>query len=426
MKEINQSDSVELETSQYTYCTTVLDKHYLINFLYNTIDLLSPKLYKQVMQKEFHEIDPEDLLYLYARRYIRDKHINEDACFAVNPKSENLVYLVFSYACNLKCTYCFESDKNRIYQMDESTFDKTMDYIERLSGISKTILTFYGGEPLLEMNSSRIKKVIERFIDNKNIRFRFITNGINAHKFLDMFSLIKDRIDKFVITIDGPKEDHDKRRVFGNLQGTFELIMSNISMLLSHGYPVSIRLNVDYSNYQAQEELLHFLNSSFKNNDNIQIEYHRIEDKNNPHFIPVTYLDCYKLYQKAKRISNFMVKFSVPLLVALENMKEQKEGFADLCNSCCSMNRNHVIDLDGVVYSCNEAMGIEDFRFANVRDELSVTPKTIKKDYCSCPFFFACYCNCTLKKYYTSLENENMKCEYLQMEELVHCFLESI
>ena len=123
--------------------------------------------------------------------------------------------------------------------------------------------------------------------------------------------------------------------------------------------------------------MLQLLNNMCINKENIEIEYHRIEDKSNSDFVPVTYLDCFRLYQKAKQISKFKVKFSVPLLVALENVKEHENGFADLCNTCCSMNRNYVIDLDGAVYSCNEAMGIQDFSLADVRDEFIITPKII-------------------------------------------------
>lgn len=422
IKENNPSDIIELEISPYTYFTTVSGKHYVISFLYNTIDLIAPQVYEQVMQGEFNQINPDDLFYLYVRKYIKNKHLKENNCFAKNPKNTSLVYLIFSYACNLQCPYCFEMGKNRAFQMDDSTLNNTLEYIERLSGKSKVVLTFYGGEPLLEMNSEKMMRVIDRFMDNKNIRIRFITNGVNIHKFIDMFMLIRDRLDKFVITVDGTREIHDKRRIFENSQGTFDMIMNNISMISVLGYPVSVRLNVDYSNYNCQEELLQLLNNMCINKENIEIEYHRIEDKSNSDFVPVTYLDCFRLYQKAKQISKFKVKYSVPLLVALENVKEHENGFADLCNTCCSMNRNYVIDLDGAVYSCNEAMGIQDFRLADVRDEFIITPKIIEKNYCSCPFFFACFCNCSLKKYYDSFENKK-QCEYSQIEELIHYFV---
>ncbi|MEY9859297.1 radical SAM protein with 4Fe4S-binding SPASM domain [Catenulispora sp. GAS73] len=49
-------------------------------------------------------------------------------------------------------------------------------------------------------------------------------------------------------TLDGVPEEHDKRRVYPDGRGSFAAIADNVTMALSHGARISIRLNVDRVN----------------------------------------------------------------------------------------------------------------------------------------------------------------------------------
>ena len=93
---------------------------------------------------------------------------------------------------------------------------------------------FYGGEPLLEFNlikdtvnyakEQAAKKSIDKFYD---VKFRLTTNG---------YLLNKKEIDDFLLTndigidvsLDGPKEEHDKFRVTANMEASWEVIWKNL------------------------------------------------------------------------------------------------------------------------------------------------------------------------------------------------------
>ncbi len=58
------------------------------------------------------------------------------------------------------------------------------------------------------------------------------------------------------VTIDGPKDNHDSRRPLGNGSGTFDKIIENISIVSRYYNSITIRINVDRSNYLQVPSLL--------------------------------------------------------------------------------------------------------------------------------------------------------------------------
>jgi uncharacterized protein len=69
------------------------------------------------------------------------------------PESIRRVLLVLTSQCNLRCGYCYQNDK-KPGRMDQDTMFRGID----LAFVSKhdTVeITFFGGEPLLEMDSLR-------------------------------------------------------------------------------------------------------------------------------------------------------------------------------------------------------------------------------------------------------------------------------
>ena len=139
--------------------------------------------------------------------------------------------------CNFRCSYCLYNEHNTGKQrrhanntMSLETAKKGIDFLHAHSRDSERIsLGFYGGEPLLEF------RMIEEIIDyakmkffGRKLHFHMTTNG----------SLLTDEVAEFcmkhnisvLVSIDGPKEIHDKNRVFAETgDGTFDTIMGNLN-----------------------------------------------------------------------------------------------------------------------------------------------------------------------------------------------------
>jgi len=153
------------------------------------------------------------------------------------------VFLSFApiYDCNFRCQYCF-GKSGKQYDEYPNFFDAEMVirtinwfvYECYPNAISYRIDFVSGGEPLLNFQAIKetvecIKKIQRNFL-NKKFKIWLCTNG----------SLIDDNICKYLsdngvsigISIDGPKDIHDKHRVNVNGDGTYDMVKNKIEAIL--------------------------------------------------------------------------------------------------------------------------------------------------------------------------------------------------
>ncbi len=71
--------------------------------------------------------------------------------------------------------------------------------------------------------------------------------------------LKKLKVKTVQITIDGPKEIHDKRRPLINGKGSFDTIINNVKEVKDYFEHISIRINIDKTNEDKIIELLKYL-----------------------------------------------------------------------------------------------------------------------------------------------------------------------
>jgi uncharacterized protein len=108
---------------------------------------------------------------------------------------------------------------------------KAIDFFFTHNKLSKEInISFYGGEPLL--NFKLIKQCVEyvrRLQDKREITFTITTNGtLLKNEIIDYLAQNKIGL---AISLDGPKEVHDRYRIFPDGRGSFDLIMKNVSKI---------------------------------------------------------------------------------------------------------------------------------------------------------------------------------------------------
>lgn len=150
--------------------------------------------------------------------------------------------------CNFRCTYCFHEFKNQ--QLEKQTQKKILDFInKRLSEKGVLNLHFYGGEPLLAWDSLVfLNEKAMNISHKKDSKYNFCvtTNGslLSSEKCLYFSS---QNISHAKISIDGPPEIHDARRIQTNGKGTFNTILRNIRHAIQF-FNVIIRVNLDSTN----------------------------------------------------------------------------------------------------------------------------------------------------------------------------------
>ncbi len=179
--------------------------------------------------------------------------------------------LLLTYNCNFDCSYCFQKDyRNRSY-VNNDVIDGFVNYINKNNNGRKTRVTFFGGEPLLNIRA--IKEVSER-LKNINYEFSIVTNGslLTENIANDLYSYGLRYVQ---ITLDGPEDVHNKRRYFENGRGSFNIIMKNLKYA-QNIFNVVLRVNIDYSNENEIDKLLEDL--KLNGIENVRIDPHIVHE----------------------------------------------------------------------------------------------------------------------------------------------------
>lgn len=151
-----------------------------------------------------------------------------------------MLTLEITQQCNLRCRYCIYSGKyacfrtHRARHMSFEVAEKGLRfYFDR--SLDKLSISFYGGEPLLNFNVIKkcidIIKIYQNSNKHKETNIRVCTNGVllDTHK-------IKYFVDNEVdiqISLDGPKNHHDRYRVMKDGKGTFDIMRENLAHISS-------------------------------------------------------------------------------------------------------------------------------------------------------------------------------------------------
>jgi len=164
--------------------------------------------------------------------------------------------------CIYRCSYCIYSGDYKDERthssagMDKNTALDTVDFFLKLithphrNRENYFNIGFYGGEPLTAFD--RVKETIEyaeQKIAAKNlshrfdIGFRLTTNGYLLND--DVMDFLQAKNVKIDISIDGPREEHDKFRLLTDGRPTWETVITNIKKI-KEKYPTYFRENVKF------------------------------------------------------------------------------------------------------------------------------------------------------------------------------------
>ncbi len=167
--------------------------------------------------------------------------------------------------CNMGCFYCYYLEKDQLFPKDKTLRMSEVlleEYIvQHIEASTEQIISFswHGGEPLMA-GMDYFMKIVE----NQNRYYpenRTIVNGIQTNG-----TLLDERWCRFFsaedftvgISIDGPKEHHDRYRMKGNGKSTFEHTINGYHLLKQFGVPTEILCVVNAYNVEHPLEVYRF------------------------------------------------------------------------------------------------------------------------------------------------------------------------
>lgn len=296
--------------------------------------------------------------------------------FAYNSNKYNRLGIGFTVAptlrCNFACTYCYEqsgeSQAKRDGQnafMPEKVQQELLKYIERAAKTVKYLyITWYGGEPLLgkEIIFDLTQKIIAITEENKiGYSAGMITNGYLLTKDPDIVQKLKDsRIKSFQITLDGPPDVHNKRRMLkGDNAPTFDQILEGIKLLTANELEVSLRINVDRSNMDEALKFLDILEDNSLKDIAIHLGH-----------VSADTAGCKSIENSCTTMEEFtVINQTFHETLRQRGFKTGQMPYPRIAHACGANRMNaFVLDPDGDMYKCWSEIGDKPARIGNIVD----------------------------------------------------------
>ena len=265
--------SIYNENFEYnSYC-------FLYNVLYNSLIVITQELLEKIEKHNFENISSDVLSELELNGFVIQDDVDERELIKFTHNSVKYDYTQCSYmiyptlTCNLDCPYCFEKVERK--SMNVEQFDTLKNFLIQQAQNTKhtaIIIRWTGGEPLLvwekiaeittEVNTECVKNNI-KFASSLSTNATLITEKI-AKKIAAL------EFNPITVSIDGPRDLHNKRRFYKKNRGSFDDVVRGINCLSEYS-KVILRVNFDKENYPSYERLLVELNESLQHKHNISM-----------------------------------------------------------------------------------------------------------------------------------------------------------
>lgn len=288
--------------------------------------------------------------------------------------------------CNLGCKYCyFYHPENRVSKelpLDEAEIIKILDqayiYHQKYQFKKKIKVNFVGsGEPLINWKIIRnaIRQFWDKYPDQEVIKFYTVTNAtLVTHKIAQEMKELKVIPS---VSIDGPKEIHDKYRLTHKQQGTFDRVIKGVEVLREVGFDVAINTTLSRDLLFGLDGFVEFVKEyGFK-----KVIFDRLVDT--PDFIdPISYAEYYQF------LENIHGKFQAAKMTDVEvgNLEAYKRNFQGKPDKVCTMfggscgaGSNFVIYMGKDVYPCGRMFGKEEWLLGSIDDPIEEFTQRMKK-----------------------------------------------
>lgn len=265
-------------------------------------------------------------------------------------------------ACNARCFYCYEKGRP-IQTMNQETAIQVGNFImKRTKDNTRVTLNWFGGEPLL--NPDVITLITKNIAASTNIKFRS-TIITNASLFtLKLINLAKEvwNLNNVQITLDGLEENHERRKAYVNSGMTFSRTIGHISLLLTTGIHVTLRLNYDKDNYNDIIKLIYFIKNTFGDTPNLSCYAYPLF--NTIHSKGYSYIAKGEISKYEARLKD--VLFECGYYNPLKILSRRTY-------SCFATDPySFVINTDGLLYKCTMDMSDTSRAVGNVQDGVNI------------------------------------------------------
>ena len=330
--------------------------------------------------------------------------------------------MVLNLDCNLACRYCFEGKRKGKHNMSAETADDFVDFVRTrdLKGKDEIKVVFYGGEPLLSMDTIlHISEKMRVVADKKKLKFSFafITNGTLLTR-RTVKKLLPLGLTTAGMTLDGPREVHDLFRPFKTGKGSFDVIVKNIQDVCSL-IDVQVGGNYTQDHYREFPLLLdHFIDKGITPDMISSVDFNPVINEHSEFAPPDFHDGC--MSTNEPWLSEATVFLREEIL---------KRGFRtrELLPTVCAIERPNsiVVNYDGTLYKCPGLIGRTDYCIGTLKTgtldySASHSLDNWKNEKClSCSYLPLCFGGCRYMKLIRDGNTQGVDCKKQYLDNIL-------
>jgi uncharacterized protein len=339
---------------------------------------------------------------------------------------------VLNLDCNLACPYCYEDRFRGKKYMSPETARLLVKHVvgEQMDRGREVGIDFYGGEPLLSLSLLKeIARPLRQAADSRGTRFSFhlVTNGTLLTRAV-VDELLPLGLAGAQVTLDGPRDVHDRQRPFVSGNGSFDTIAANIAAGCDL---ISLQITGNYTreNFREFPRLLdHFLAQGITPEKLRMVQFSPVMPKSGRTAGPDTAGGCIATTEP-------WVAEAAPFLRG-ETLRRGFASYKPTMAACAiEFEKDFIVKYDGTLYKCPVFMGYPELCVGTLAD--GITDYAVshnlalwQNDEClDCAYLPLCFGGCRFLTYQRTGAMDEVDCRraFLDacLEEFVRQDLES-
>lgn len=296
--------------------------------------------------------------------------------------------LVPSFGCNLKCTYCYQElfDPEGHGLIAPAVIDAFFAWVDRFHGADdpRPYITLFGGEPFIDTPAHRDR--VQRVLDGaaaRGIEVAAVTNGYDLEAFVPL--LAAGPVKEVQVTLDGPRDVHDARRVHAKGHGTFDRVVNGVDALVAAGIPVNLRVVADAHNLPelpalaelaAERGWLDLPEERFKTQIGRNYELYGCASRQRRSDL-LGRAELWERYVALSEAHPVLRRFHRPRLHGVRHLAETGELPPPNFDACPAAKKEWAFGPDGSLYGCTATVGQAKHRLGSFypaveRDEAAI------------------------------------------------------
>lgn len=358
------------------------DKYLIINLINGATDVINGEIYSKIKNNQLKQLDVTIIEKMRTRKYLFLSKLEYDSfLLEVNSKLEELetnstpsFLIIPTYACNLKCIYCYE----QTYEISATSLNNKFELVDKQFSLINEIvyqhkknntinsnkeikITIMGGEPLLKGNIKVIQYILET-VKKNGYSVNIVTNGVDLEYYLE--DLTDDSVEHIQVTVDGSQKIHDSRRMLHNGLGSFEKIISNTKKALDAGITVYLRVNADISTISDIPYLADILVEKFGFSSKLKPYIYLLQDGgcSGEQNVVDEQIGIESLLEMEKQHPNTKIFYKNFHPSAFINAIFSNEIYQPVLRHCGASKNQYIVDYKGNIYKCWHGIGNDNYR----------------------------------------------------------------